>query len=72
LLENITSELWKGALVSEVIFFPNPKPNDCNTQRGVTHMVSSFAQLVIKWKDEKGEICCSGSARISINPGLTT
>jgi hypothetical protein len=71
LLGKITSTFWNGAIVSEVIYFPNPNPNNCNTQTGVTHLDSSLAHLTIK-NDGQGEIDCSGSASVNFNPGLTT
>jgi hypothetical protein len=71
LLGYITSKLWNGAVVSEVIYFPNLRPNDCNTMNGVTHLNSFLAHLTIKF-DEKGEVDCFGSASIDFNPGLTT
>jgi hypothetical protein len=70
LLGYITSQFWNGAVVSEVLYFPNHNPKKCNTKSGVTHLDSSFAHLTIK-NEGQGEIDCSGSASVSFNPGLT-
>jgi hypothetical protein len=71
LLGKITSTFWNGAVVSKVIYLPNPNPNDCNTSTGVTHLNSSLAHLTIK-NDGRGEIDCSGFASADYSPGLTT
>ncbi len=71
MLGKITSKFWKGADVSEVVYLPNPNPEDCYTEIGVTSLDSSLAHLTIK-NDGQGEIDCSGSATSDFDPGLTS
>jgi hypothetical protein len=71
LLGTITSTFWNGALVSEVVYFPNPNPDACNTPIGVTDLDSSLAHLTIN-NGVQGEIDCSGYASVEFNPGLTS
>ncbi len=66
---NITAGFLPGAIYSEVIYFPNPHPDKCSTNTGVTYMKSSIAVITIKKGDK--EITCWGKYKIRWNPGLT-
>jgi hypothetical protein len=60
---------WNGAYVSEVGYFPNPKPNACYSKTGLTFLKSIY--LTINFEKSKGKsFSCSGYSTNTNSPGL--
>jgi hypothetical protein len=71
LFGKITSTFWNGADISEVIYYPKTRPNDCYTKIGVNHLNSSLVHITIR-NNGKGEVDCSGFSTMHFHPGLTS
>jgi hypothetical protein len=66
----VRNGFWSGAYACEVVYSPNPEPEKCLSNKGVTRLDISFATFTIKI-NERDKIACFGKGYQTFEPGLT-
>jgi hypothetical protein len=69
LLGTVRNGQLSGASFSEVIKMPNPEPQKCSEENGVTYLESTNAVITIERENLK--ITCWGKYKQTFEPGLT-
>jgi hypothetical protein len=64
----VKHSFWKGAHVSEVGYFPNPKPNACYSKTGLTFLRSIYLTINFE-KSKENRFSCSGYSTNTNLPG---